>query len=56
MGNSNKCLSQRYSDALPHRESNQGFATFRLLYSALLIELRRRQPRDDLFLIRPVCL
>jgi len=29
--NSIKCLSQGHSDALPHRESNQGFATFRLL-------------------------
>jgi len=27
----NSCLSQEHSDALPHRESNQGFATFRLL-------------------------
>jgi len=31
MGNSIKCLSQWHSDALPHRVSNQGFATFRLL-------------------------
>jgi len=31
VGNSIKCLSQGHSDALPHRELNQGFATFRLL-------------------------
>jgi len=31
VGNSIKCLSQGHSDALPHRESSQGFATFRLL-------------------------
>jgi len=31
VGNSIKCLSQGQSDALLHRESNQGFATFRLL-------------------------
>jgi len=33
VGNSIKCLSQRHSDALPHRESTryQGYATFRLL-------------------------
>jgi len=31
VGNSIKCLSQGHSDALLHRESNQGFATFRLL-------------------------
>jgi len=31
VGNSIKGLSQRYSHALPHRESNQVFATFRLL-------------------------
>jgi len=31
VGNSIKCLSQGHSDALQHRESNQGFATFRLL-------------------------
>jgi len=30
MGNSIKCLF-RLSDALLHRESNQGFTTFRLL-------------------------
>jgi len=31
VGNSIKCLFQAHSDALPHRESKQGFATFRLL-------------------------
>jgi len=31
VGNSIKCLSQGHSDALPHRQSNQDFATFRLL-------------------------
>jgi len=31
VGNSIKCLCQGHSDELPHRESNQGFATFRLL-------------------------
>jgi len=31
MENSIKCLSQGHSDMLLHRESNQGFATFRLL-------------------------
>jgi len=31
VGNNIKRLSQGHSDALPHRESNQGFATFRLL-------------------------
>jgi len=31
VGNSIKCLSQGHSDALPHRESNQGFAIFWLL-------------------------
>jgi len=31
VGNIIKCLSQGHSDALPHRESNQGFITFRLL-------------------------
>jgi len=31
MENSIKCLSEGHSDALPHRESKQGFATFRLL-------------------------
>jgi len=31
VGNSIKCLSQGHSDALLYRESNQGFATFRLL-------------------------
>jgi len=30
-GNSISCLSQGHSDVLPHRELNQGFATFRLL-------------------------
>jgi len=35
MGNSIKCLSQGHSDAIPHRESNQGFATFRLHSPAL---------------------
>jgi len=29
--NSIKCLSQGHSDALPHRESEQSLATFRLL-------------------------
>jgi len=31
MENNIKCLDQGHSDALPHRESNQGLATFRLL-------------------------
>jgi len=31
VGNSIKCLTHRHSDALPHRELNQEFATFRLL-------------------------
>jgi len=31
IGNSIKCLSQTHSNALLYRESNQGFATFRLL-------------------------
>jgi len=31
VGNSIKCFSQGHSDALPHRESNQGFVTFQLL-------------------------
>jgi len=31
VGNGIKCLSQGHSDALPHRKSNQGFATFQLL-------------------------
>jgi len=35
VGNSIKCLFQEYSDALPHRESNQGFATIRLLVRRL---------------------
>jgi len=30
VGNSIKCLSQGYSDALPHRDSNQRFASFPL--------------------------
>jgi len=30
MGNSIKCIYQGHSNALPHRESDQGFATFRL--------------------------
>jgi len=42
MENSIKCLSQGHSDALPHRESNQGFATFRLLTRSST-ELRRCQ-------------
>jgi len=48
MGNSIKCLFQEHSDAILHRESNQGFATF--LYSGAL-ELqhlpRSRQPGFD---------
>jgi len=35
VGNSINCLSQGHSDALLHRESNQGFATFRLLARCL---------------------
>jgi len=31
VGNSIKCLTQGHSEELPHRESKQGFATFRLL-------------------------
>jgi len=34
--NSIKCLSQGHSNALPHRELSQGFATFRLLAQRLL--------------------
>jgi len=31
VGNSIKCLSHKHNKGLPHRESNQGYATFRLL-------------------------
>jgi len=37
MRNSIKCLSQGQSDAIPHRESNQGFATIRLLALRLIL-------------------
>jgi len=48
VGNSIKCLYQGHSDALPHRESNQGFATFRLL-ARRLYQLSSRRIVDHSF-------
>jgi len=39
LGNSIKCLSQGHSNVLPHQESNQGFATFRLLIRHLYLPI-----------------
>jgi len=36
MGNGIKCLSQGHSDALPHRELNQGLRSLSIISSATL--------------------
>jgi len=66
MGNSFKCLSQGHSDALPHRELNQGFATFRLLalrlyqlsYAATILTtvILDRVSSESLFKLMTFCL